>query len=159
MATSAEIGTAAPDFTLAGTSTQGTRDYTLSAERGHPVVLAFYPGDDTPVCTKQLCAYQAGLGSFTDLSATVWGISLQDIASHEKFAAKRGLTFPLLADPTRSVHRAYDVLAPLRGTKRSVFVIDADGVVAWRHVSTIGLSYKGVAEIAEVLEGLPASRP
>ncbi len=157
MASSPQVGAAAPDFTLRGTSTAGSQDYSLSAERGRPIVLAFYPGDDTPVCTQQLCAYQAGLSSFTDLDATVWGISVQNVASHEKFATKRGLTFPLLADPTKSVHRAYGVLAPVVGTRRSVFVVDADGNVAWRHVATIGLSYKGVEEIAEVLRGLPAS--
>ena len=154
MAKSPEIGDIAPDFTLTGTSPEGPRDYTLSAERGHPVVLAFYPGDNTPVCTAQLCSYQASLEVFTELDATVWGISMQDVDSHEKFAAKRGLTFPLLADPDRTVHRAYGVLLPLRGAKRSVFVIDADGVVRWRHVSTIGLTYQGVREIGDALRRL-----
>ena len=154
MATSPAVGSVAPDFTLRGTSENGERDYTLSAERGHSVVLAFYPGDNTAVCTAQLCSYQAGLSSFTDLNATVWGLSVQDMASHEKFAAQRGLTFPLLADPDKSVHREYGVLLPVRGAKRSVFVVDADGVVAWRHVSNIGLTYKGVEEIAQALREL-----
>lgn len=156
MANSPEIGTPAPDFTLPGTSPDGPRDYTLSAERGHPVVLAFYPGDDTPVCTAQLCSYQAGLTSFTDLDAVVWGLSVQDMDSHERFAKKKGLTFPLLADTGKEVHEAYGVRAVLRGTKRSVFVIDADGLVAWRHVASIGLTYQDVGQISEVLRGLTA---
>ena len=152
------VGDLAPDFTLPGTAPGvEDRDYTLSAERGHPGVLAFYPGDDTAVCTLQLCSYEAGLEVFAELDATLWGISLQDVASHERFAAKRGLSFPLLADRDKKVHREYGVLAPIIGTpRRSVFVIDADGVVRWRHVANVGLTYQGVQEIADVLRSLPA---
>ncbi len=151
---SLDVGTPAPDFTLTGTSPDGPREYTLSAERGHPVVLAFYPGDDTPVCTAQLCSYQADLATFTDLDATLWGISLQDVSSHEKFAKKRGLTFPLLSDVDKGVHREYGVLLPFVGTKRSVFVVDAEGVIRWRHVSTVGLTYQGVSELTAAVRDL-----
>ena len=151
-----DVGSPAPDFTLTGTGPDGPRDYTLSAQRGHPVVLAFYPGDDTAVCTAQLCSYQAGLDAFADLDATLWGISLQDVASHERFAAKRGLTFPLLADVDKSVHRAYGVLVPILGTRRSVFVVDAEGIVRWRHVSAVGLTYQGVKDISAVLREVAA---
>ncbi|HVF18903.1 MAG TPA: peroxiredoxin [Mycobacteriales bacterium] len=152
-----DIGTPAPDFTLPGTSPDGPRDYTLSAERGHPVVIVFYPGDDTPVCTAQLCSYQADLATFADLDATLWGISLQGVASHEKFAAKRGLTFPLLSDVDKTVHREYGVLLPIIGTKRSAFVVDAEGIVRWRHVSTIGLTYQGVQDLAAAVRELSTS--
>ena len=148
------VGAPAPDFTLTGTSPDGAREYTLSAERGHPVVLAFYPADNTAVCAAQLGSYQAGLDSFTELDAAVWGVSTQGMDSHEKFAAKRGLTFPLLADTDRSVHAAYGLLLPLRGAKRSVFVVDGEGIVQWQHVSTIGLTYKGVSEISTALRAL-----
>ena len=156
MSASPEIGTPAPDFTLPGTSPDGPRDYTLSAERGHPVVLAFYPGDDSLVCRAQLCEYQAGFSAFTDLDAVVWGISLQGIESHERFSEKRGLTFPLLADTNRVVHEAYGVLTPLRTTKRSVFVVDGEGIVRWRHISTLGLTYQGVDDLADALRSLAA---
>jgi thioredoxin-dependent peroxiredoxin len=152
-------GDVAPDFTLPGTSpATGERDYTLSAERGHPVVLAFYPGDETPVCTKQLCSYQndfdtlAGLG----LDAQLWGISSQDIGSHQQFQANRGLTFPLLADVDNAVFAAYGLGSRLT-RRRAVFVIDADGYVAWSHVSRLGITYQKLDAIADVLRDLPAT--
>lgn len=151
--TSSEIGSPAPDFTLQGTGPDGPRPYTLSEERGHPVVLAFYPGDDTPVCTRQLCSYQDSLSQFSELDAVVWGISNQDLASHERFAAKRGLTFPLLADPDQRVLHLYGVRVPLR-TKRSVFVVDSEGILRWKHVSAIGLTYQDSATLVDVLKRL-----
>ena len=126
----------------------------LSGARGAPVVLAFYPGDDTPVCTRQLCAYQDDLQVLRGLGAQVWGVSSQDVASHQRFAAKRGLTFPLLADTDKAVQRAYGVVGPFGMTKRSVFVVDAEGVLRWSHVSTLGLSYQDVDTLAGVLRGL-----
>ena len=83
----------------------------------------------------------------------MWGISTQDLDSHARFAAKRGLTFPLLADTDKAVVAAYGVNGPL-GTRRSVFVVDADGVVRWRHVAAVGLTYRDAGEIAGVLAGL-----
>ena len=93
---SLSVGDRAPAFTLPGT---GGRSYSLADYAGQPVVLVFYPGDDTPVCTKQLNTYNDGLDQFTDLGAQVLAISAQDIASHEKFSSKHGgFDFPLLAD-------------------------------------------------------------
>jgi peroxiredoxin Q/BCP len=159
MAATPDVGTAAPDFTLPGVSpSHGERDFTLSAERGHPVVLAFYPGDETPVCTRQLCSYQndyetlAGLG----LDAQLWGISSQGIGSHQQFQSHRGLTFPLLADVDNRVFAAYGLGTGLT-RRRAVFVIDADGRVAWSHVSRLGLTYQKLDAIADVLRGLPAA--
>ncbi len=95
------VGDRAPDFSLPGT---GDRTYTLAEHAGHPVVLVFYPGDDTPVCTKQLNAYNHGLEQFTDLGATVLAISAQDVASHDRFSSKQGgFDFPLLADTDKHV--------------------------------------------------------
>jgi peroxiredoxin Q/BCP len=148
-----EVGSPAPDFTLPAVTPPGRRDCSLSAERGHPVVLAFYPGDDTRTCARQLCSYQDDLGLLTETGAVVWGISTQDLDSHARFAAKRGLTFPLLADTDKAVVAAYGVNGPL-GTRRSVFVVDADGVVRWRHVAAVGLTYRDAGEIAGVLAGL-----
>ncbi len=156
MANTPRIGEPAPDFTLPGVETGVRRDFVLSAERGHPVVLAFYPGDETPVCTKQLCTYQSDLDVFRGIGARVWGISVQNVDSHESFAAKRGLTFPLLADVDRAVHRLYGVNGPFM-TKRAIFVVDADGIVRWSHVATLGLTFQDTDTIADVLRSLPAA--
>src|SRR5207342_2674753 len=82
---SVTIGDAAPEFTLPGT---GEASYSLKDYAGHKVVLVFYPGDDTPVCTKQLNAYNDDLAQFTDLGAHVLAISAQDVTSHERFSSK-----------------------------------------------------------------------
>ncbi|HEY2791440.1 MAG TPA: peroxiredoxin [Micromonosporaceae bacterium] len=152
MAKTPEVGSAAPDFTLpALTVVDGVatrRDATLSENRGRPVVLAFYPGDDTPVCTKQLCSYTSDLEQFTGVGATVWGISPQDMDSHEAFALKHKLGMPLLADVGRTVISEYGVAMFGIGVRRSVFVIDSDSIVRWRYVGLAGLKYPDAATIA-----------
>ena len=86
----------------------------------------FYPGDDTPVCTKQLNSYNDGLEQFTDLGAQVLAISAQDIASHERFSSKHGgFAFPLLADADKAVAAQYGTLGPIGFPRRSVFIVDA----------------------------------
>jgi thioredoxin-dependent peroxiredoxin len=155
MAKIPEVGTAAPDFTLPsvtvadGTAARGST--TLSEHRGSTIVLAFYPGDDTPVCTKQLCSYTSDLDQFTGMDALVWGISPQDLDSHEAFALKYNLAFPLLADVGRSVISEYGVAMFGIGVRRSVFVIDGDGIVRWRYVGLAGLKYPDAATIASHL--------
>ena len=150
----ADVGQPAPDFTLPGTApATGDADFTLSAARGKPVVLAFYPGDETPVCTKQLCSYQTDLDVLADLDAELWGISSQDLDSHRRFQANRSLTFPLLSDVDNEVFKAYGLGSLLN--RRAVFVIDADGRIAWKHVSTTGLTYRKTDEIAAALRALP----
>jgi peroxiredoxin Q/BCP len=151
-------GDLAPDFTLPGTAPGvSERDFTLSAERGHPVVLAFYPGDETPVCTRQLCSYQRDLDLLRDLDATLWGISSQGIDSHRRFQEHRGLTFPLLSDTRSVVFKAYGLGSVLN--RRAVFVVDADGRIAWQHVSTTGVTYQNVERIADVLRSLAPAYP
>ena len=140
MATGAE----APDFTLPGT---GGRSYTLSSYRGQPVVLVFYPGDETPVCTKQLTSYNEDLGAFDTVGAQVLAISPQDVASHERFAEHHGFRFPLLADTDKAVAAAYDTLGPMGFPRRSIVVVDAEGIVRWSHRSLAGLSFRPVSEI------------
>ena len=103
---------------------------------------------------RQLCSYQDDLELLTGLGATLWGISAQSVASHERFAAKPGLTFPLLSDPGKRVHELYGVKGVLGRTKRAVVVLDAKGVVRWGHASAIGLTVKGSETIASVLRGL-----
>lgn len=145
------VGDRAPAFTLAGT---GERSYSLSDFSGRPVVLVFYPGDDTPVCTKQLNTYNDGLDRFEALDAQVVGISAQDVTSHERFADKHGFAFPLLADPDKAVAAAYGTLGPIGFPRRSVFIIDADGVIRYAHRAIAGLTYRPVNELIEALEQL-----
>lgn len=142
------VGSVAPDFTLTGT---GNRSYTLSQFRGKPVVLVFYPGDDSPVCTKQLNSYNEELAQFDTLNAQVLAISAQDLASHEKFASKHGFRFPLLADTDKSVAAAYGTLGPLGFPRRSVFVVNAEGVITYAHRAIAGLTYRPVAELVAAL--------
>lgn len=159
MAKSPEVGSPAPDFTLPGLllSTDGTaehRDYRLAGAKGSPLVLVFYPGDNTPVCTKQLCSYTSDLDRFRDLGATVWGISPQGLESHEAFARQYDLRFPLLADPERTVAKAYGIAVPGLGLRRSVFILDADGTVRWRHIALAGLTFQQTDTLTEQLAAL-----
>jgi peroxiredoxin Q/BCP len=148
------IGERAPDFTLPGT---GGRQYSLAEYRGKPVVLVFYPGDDTPVCTKQLNAYNDGLAQFSDLGAHVLAISAQDVGSHERFSAKHGgFDFPLLADTDKAVAGLYGTLGPIGFPRRSVFIVDGDGIVRYAHRAIAGLTYRPVNELVAVLRQLSA---
>ena len=142
-------GDAAPDFTLPGT---GGRDYSLAEFRGRPVVLVFYPGDDTPVCTKQLNTYNDDLGQFQDMNAQVLGISAQDVGSHDAFAGKHGFEFPLLADTDKTVAGLYGTLGPIGFPRRSVFILDGDGVVRYAHRAIAGLTFRPVEELIGELE-------
>ena len=144
----ARVGDPAPDFTLPGT---GARDYTLSEHRGHPVVLAFYPGDDTPVCTIQLTAYNDDLAAFTELGAQVFGISPQGVASHENFAAKFGFGFPLLADVDKWVGETYGIIGPLGFYRRSVFVVGPDGLLRYAKRSLIGVTFTKTPELVAAI--------
>lgn len=160
MAKTPDTGVAAPDFTLPGVALTGGQaergDYTLSAQRGHPLVLAFYPGDNTAVCTRQLCSYTSELESFTQLDAAVWAISPQDLDSHEGFARKYELAFPLLADTDLAVTKQYGIGLGSSNLRRSVFVIDADGVLRWKHVTLVGLTFPRANVIAGQLTALAA---
>jgi thioredoxin-dependent peroxiredoxin len=156
-----ETGQVPPDFTLPGITLAGGEaiqaDYTLSQQRGRPIVLAFYPGDNTAVCTRQLCSYTSGLESFTGFGAAVWAISPQGLASHEQFARKYNLAFPLLADEGLTVARQYGITLGGAGLRRSVFVIDADGVLRWKHVTLVGLTFPTAQTISAQLASLQAA--
>jgi len=148
---SISVGDRAPAFTLTGT---GGVSHSLADYAGKPVVLVFYPGDDTPVCTKQLNAYNDGLDQFTQLDAQVLGISAQSVESHNAFSGKHGFDFPLLADTDKAVAGEYGTLGPLGFPRRSVFIIDRQGVVRYAHRAIAGLTYRPVSELLEVLEQL-----
>jgi peroxiredoxin Q/BCP len=143
-----EIGDPAPDFELDGT---GGRRYRLGEQRGRWVILAFYPGDFTPVCTRQFCSYRDGADHLDDLDAVVWGISPQSMGSHERFATEHRLTVPLLSDPDHATARAYGVVGPGGLVRRSIFILDPEGLVRYRHVALLGLRYKDVEHLASAL--------
>lgn len=158
MASGPQLGEMTPGFTLpGGILAEGAferRDYTLAEARGRSVVLAFYPGDNTAVCTKQLCSYSSGLESFTGLDAEVWGISPQGVDSHEAFARAHGLRMPLLADAGREIARAYGVAAPGIGVRRAVFLVGPDGVLRWKHVALLGATFQSLDTLTEHLSGI-----
>jgi peroxiredoxin Q/BCP len=148
-----DVGSAAPDFTLA--SDEGD-EVTLSKLRGKRVVLYFYPKDDTPGCTIQACDFRDAAPSFEGVDAVVLGVSGDSVASHRKFREKYDLNFPLLADESHEVAEAYGVWKEksmygrkFMGIERSTFLIDEKGTVeqVWRKVKP-----KGHAEmLAELL--------
>lgn len=145
------VGDRAPAFTLPGT---GEQSYSLSDFAGKALVLVFYPGDDTPVCTRQLNSYNEGVEQFDDLDAQVVGISAQDVASHDAFSSKHGFTFPLLADTDKAVAGLYGTLGPIGFPRRSVFIIDAEGVVRYAHRAIAGLTFRPVKELVAELQKL-----
>jgi thioredoxin-dependent peroxiredoxin len=145
------VGDTAPTFRLPAT---GGAAVSLDDFQGKLVVLVFYPGDDTSVCTKQLNSYSRDLGQFEALDAQVLGISAQSIESHETFARKLGLKFPLLADTDKEVAGLYGTLGPLGFARRSVFIIDRHGVIRYAHRAIAGLTYRPVDELVGVLASL-----
>jgi thioredoxin-dependent peroxiredoxin len=143
------VGDRAPDFTLPAT---GGSSVSLSSFRGQPVVLVFYPGDDTPVCTKQLNSYNNELSAFEGVGAQVLAVSAQDVASHESFSSKHGFGFPLLADTDKAVASLYGTVGPLGFPRRSVFVINGAGIITYAHRAIAGITYRPVDELVAAVE-------
>ncbi len=150
---SIEVGSRAPEFKLMGT---GGASYSLSQYLGKTVVLVFYPGDNTPVCTKQLCSYNNELEQFANLDAQVVAISSQYEASHEAFSKKHGFKFPLLADTDKQVSADYGVLGLFGLSRRSIFVIDAKGIVKYVHRAVTGVTFRRVGELTEAIANAQA---
>jgi peroxiredoxin Q/BCP len=150
-----EEGKPAPDFELTSDSGESVR---LSDLRGRPVVLYFYPRDDTPGCTAQACGIRDAWGDFEQRGAVVLGVSPDAESSHVRFKEKYGLPFTLLADPDHAVAEDYGVWVErtnygktYMGIERSTFVIDADGTVA-----KVMRRVKPDTHTAQVLDALPA---
>ena len=150
MAKRPAVGERAPEFELQGT--EGT--FRLSEHRGERVVLLFYPGDGTPVCTRQFSSYRDRADDFAALDATVVGISAQDLGSHTGFIEKNSLTVPLLADTDKAVAKSYGVSSRL-GTKRATIVIDEEGILRHRQDHLLGLDYESVDDLKTALASLP----
>lgn len=140
-------GQPAPDFTLVA---DDGRPWTLSAHRGRRVLLVFYPGDNTPVCTAQLCDYRDGIEAFEGLGVDVVGISTDSIESHRKFKEKHGLPFTLLTDKGGQVARAYGAWG-LLGMKRAVFLVERDGLIAYAKVESVALFRRTREELIEAI--------
>jgi peroxiredoxin Q/BCP len=137
----------APDFELEGT--QGR--FKLSDHRGEKVILLFYPGDFTPMCTKQFCSYSDRYEEMDRLDATIVGISAQSVERHHEFQAMHGIPVPLLADVDRAVAKSYGMTQPILGTRRAVVIVDEDGRIAYRHVHRLGIDFQTVDELREAL--------
>jgi thioredoxin-dependent peroxiredoxin len=145
-----DVGDVAPDFELPGT---GDKTYKLSDYRGKKLVLAFYPGDFTMVCTKQFCSYRDEGDRLDAVDADVLGISPQSVDSHERFSKEKSLNVPLLADEDKAVAKAYGIVAgPM--VRRAIFVIDEEGVIRHRKVTLAGLSYETVGDIEEAVAAI-----
>ncbi len=153
-----ELGSEAPAFALMSDSGKKVK---LSDFKGQPVVLYFYPKDDTPGCTKEACAFRDASQQLKDLGAVVLGVSPDDVASHAKFRDKYSLNFPLLADPDHSLAEAYGAWREKNmygkksmGVQRSTYLIDASGKIAkvWKKVSVDGHD-------AAVIEALRSPHP
>jgi peroxiredoxin len=152
-----KAGTPAPEFKLPSTPDQKVA---LSEFRGHPVVLAFYPADFSPVCSDQLALYSELGDEFRKHDATVLGISVDGVWCHAAFARDRGYHVPLLSDfePKGEIARRYGVYREQEGvSERALFVIDAEGRIQWSYVSPVGVN-PGADGILEALESLPQSK-
>jgi peroxiredoxin Q/BCP len=161
-----EVGDAAPSFELPGS---GGRTYRLSDYRARNLVLAFYPGDATRVCTAQFCSYRDNGDRLDSLDAEVLGISPQSVESHERWIEEQSLNVPLLADENLAVSKRYGVtgwVGPFarltrledapggRYVMRSIFVVDGEGTVRHRHVSRTGAGFQTVDDIERAIAAI-----
>ena len=145
-------GELAPDFTLQGIPVPaGGGAYHLAAQQGKVVVLAFYPGDFTPVCSRQLSQYEHERLRLVATGAVLWAISTDKLEKHERMAKAYALSFPLLADPGAVVARLFGVNTLMGTARRSIFILDATGVVRYRHEDPLSLTYQSVDDILRVL--------
>lgn len=138
----------APDFELPD---QDGALFRLVDQRGKWLLLVFYPGDGTPVCTRQLCEYRDGIEEFEGLGVAVVGISADDAESHRRFREQRSLPFPLLTDAGLKVAEAYGCKGML-GMKRGVFLLDPDGVCRYAHIESVALFRRSREELIEAIE-------
>ena len=150
------VGAEAPDFALLDGD---GREWRLSDQRGKVVVLLFYPGDETPICTKQMCSVRDHWDQYFETGAEVVGISTNSVESHQQFAEHHRLPLRLLADTDGRVRELYGARSLLPGrTARSVFVIDANGVVRYRDVRPVGLFRPRDADTIAAIRQAQAAR-
>ena len=145
-----KVNDKAPQFVLS--DDQGGQ-FSLAEQAGQKILLVFYPGDNTPVCTKQLCDYRDGVEAFAGLGVEVVGISDDSAESHRKFRQKYNLPFTLLTDPGLEVAALYDSKGML-GMKRSVFLVDEAGVIRYLHIESVALFRRKREELLEAIRKL-----
>ena len=146
-----QVSDKAPGFVLE--DDQGGR-FSLADNAGEKILLVFYPGDNTPVCTKQLCDYRDGVEAFEGMGVKIVGISNDGAESHRKFREKHELPFTLLTDPDLEVAAKYDSKGML-GMKRSVFLVDEGGVIRYLHIESLALFRRKREELLQVISDLP----
>jgi peroxiredoxin Q/BCP len=152
-----DVGDPTPDFTLK--DAEG-REWHLADHFGRTVVLLFYPGDETPVCTKQLCSLRDNWEKYRATGAKVVGISTDSEESHKKFAANHDLPLTLLSDPKGEVSRLFGAKSWLPGrSARAVVVIDPRGIVRYRKVQSLSIFRPRDEEIIEAIRAAEAASP
>jgi peroxiredoxin Q/BCP len=156
-----QAGDKAPDFRLPAVTADGEKTLGLSDFAGHPLVLYFYPKDDTPGCTTEACNFRDLSSDFSAKGAAILGVSPDGVKKHLKFIEKHTLPFPLLADTETAVCEAYGVWVEksmygrkYMGVERTTFLIDGDGVIrrVWPKVKVTG-------HVAEILAALDPTTP
>lgn len=145
-----QVNDKAPPFVL---EDDRGKTFSLAEQAGHKVLLVFYPGDNTPVCTKQLCDYRDGIEAFAGLGVEVVGISNDSADSHRKFREKYDLPFTLLTDPDLKVASRYDSKGVL-GMKRSVFLVDEKGVIRYLHIESVSLFRRKREELLQAIRSI-----
>ena len=147
-----QVGDLAPDFALEGVPAQdGGAPYQLSSQRGKVVVLAFYPGDFTPVCSRQLSSYENERLRLMATGAVLWAVSTDRLEKHERMAKSYALSFPLLADAGGKVAGEFGLRTLMGTARRAIFILDATGVVRYRREDPLSLTYQSVDDILKAL--------
>jgi peroxiredoxin Q/BCP len=149
------VGDKAPDFSL---QANDGNTYSLSQFKNkNNIVLVFYPGDDTPTCTKQLCDYRDGWERFQQFDSIVLGVSTNNMEDHKKFATKYNFPFPLLEDKDLSMCKSYGVMmlgGLIKITNRAVFIIDKQGAIRYKHVELVPLTRRTKEELFDALKSI-----
>ncbi|MEZ5307763.1 MAG: peroxiredoxin [Pyrinomonadaceae bacterium] len=147
-----KVGENAPDFAL---EDQAGNHWRLSEKLGKPVVLLFYPADNTPVCTAQMCSVRDNWDAYSGLDAEVVGISTDDVESHAGFATKHELPLTLLADIDAKVSKLYGATSWIPGrSARAVVVVDGEGRIAYHKVQSLSIFRPNDEEIVEAVRAL-----
>ncbi len=150
------IGSLAPDFRLK--KTEGTEFHLAEACRQKPVVLVFYPGDFTPVCTKQFCGYQENFEAFQKWNVQLLGLSKDSSEKHKSFSERYGFSFPLVTDIKNQVAKDYGCtsLYMLGRVSRAICIVGKDQRLLYRHVEPIAVTYRTSEDVFKTLEELKA---
>ncbi len=145
-----EIHQKVPDFELLDEEGKPFKLY----EQKKPLLIVFYPGDETPVCTAQLCDYRDGIQEFRDLGIDVIGINKDSIVSHQNFKKKYHLPFTLLSDPEGKVAKMFDCVTFIGTIKRAVLLLNSNKELVWYHKETLSLFRRTKEELIEVIKNL-----